>query len=215
MRHGAGPEVGFRQESSYELHDAVHVQGVENQGEQERKVADVVHVVHVEEDGVALVLAGVVEPEEEDGGRERPEEEDEGGDDDVLLVLLQDGHRDEGDGEGEEGAELDDLLEDVHPERGDLVLLDGEGGVDEDEDGGADEGGHDGDEDGHQLEGEEAGEEEPDGELGRLLHRPVELEAAEGADVVEVRGREVVGQAHHDDGGEHGLKRGSGFKFVR
>ena len=38
------------------------------------------------------------------------------------------------------------------------------------------------------MEGEEAGEEEADGELGHLPHRPVEVEAAEGADRVQVAG---------------------------
>ena len=130
------------------------------------------------------------------------------------MVLIQDAHADEGDGEAEQGGEDGDLLEDSHLEHGGLVLL-LELWVEENEDGGAHKCRGDGHQHWQELEGEEAGEEEPDGELGRLLHRPVELEAAEGADVVEVRGREVVGQAHHDHGGEHGLKRSSGFKFVR
>ena len=56
-----------------------------------------------------------------------------------VDVLLEYGHGDGGDGEGEQGAEAGHLQEDVHPQCCLLALLCRQGRVDEDKDGGSDQ----------------------------------------------------------------------------
>ena len=105
-----GPEGRVRQQVPEQLENALEGERVEEDGRQQADVEGVVGVVCVEHDDVAPQLPGEVEPHVEDERREDPEGRDEDGHVDVLLVLLQDGHRDEGDGEGQGARKLEKNL---------------------------------------------------------------------------------------------------------
>ena len=77
---------------------------------QKSNVEGVVGVVDVEQDDVPSQLSCEMEPHEKYEGRKSPKGDNQHGDMDVLLVLLQDSHRDEGDGEGEQARELKEQI---------------------------------------------------------------------------------------------------------